>query len=502
VVRKIILNCSEWSTSILILEYWTFKNRKGLLISVKYHLVYPLFVEAIFLLLLASSISVGQETTPPSAGNLLLYNSMQTVKESHGSLPNIIDSHPSQKIESYSLSIYMAENNPCTLNVEAKMKFKNNGIQREINLLIDTMMSIKSVELDGINRNYSLGYIINKDTLRLQLPLEYSPDSTNEFFITSDYDLSIDSLQTGSNVIYTWYPYQTNNLASYSLKYEGPSQYEIFTPIQLEKKEKNFNRVEFTGCIKEQIPKLTLILSKGILHQKMVKQIGGKQIQFFYCSIKDSSICSRILVDVYSSFDFYNELIGQYAYNHLNLVEITDPAMNYIDSQPALIVIGPKYLKYYGKGFNWPAHEVAHQWIGSGLFTFSQDQKTWCIFEPLAEYLKLLYMESKDSSQKIDSAIQEMLDEYKNEYVGTNKDTSLLESGSTRVTYIKGPYMMNEIRKCLGDSKWREFIRELYREYKGIFLDFNGFHNLLKRFSNDCADRFIELVSHTGLPAK
>ena len=59
---------------------------------------------------------------------------------------------------------------------------------------------------------------------------------------------------------------------------------------------------------------------------------------------------------------------------------------------------------------------------------------------------------------------------------------------------------MDKLRKDLGDRKWREFLRGLYRDYKGHMLTYENFVGYLSKYSQSCANKFEEWVTVTGFP--
>ena len=98
--------------------------------------------------------------------------------------------------------------------------------------------------------------------------------------------------------------------------------------------------------------------------------------------------------------------------------------------------------------------------------------------------------------------IKEMLDEYKSDYMGTKDDRPLIETGGSRVTYIKGTYVMNKIAEMLGQGKWQEFLEKLYAHFQGGFLTYSDFIKYLSKINDNAGKAANEMFTTTGLLKK
>ena len=95
-----------------------------------------------------------------------------------------------------------------------------------------------------------------------------------------------------------------------------------------------------------------------------------------------------------------------------------------------------------------------------------------------------------------------MIDEYKSDYEGTKYDKPLIETGGSRVTYIKGTYVMNKIFEICGQNKWQEFLEKLYNHFQGKFLTYSNFIEYLSKVDNKAGKAANEMFTTTGLIKK
>jgi aminopeptidase N len=406
------------------------------------------------------------------------------------------------EVNSYDLRVRISPDTIGKIAVDARLQLRGRQ-SGELYLLVGPSMEMTSVEFINERGKHTATYTTRSDTLRVSLPTTEKARSTEPLTLRITYTLDIEDPATRAIALGSWYPWQPNDLATYSVRIEGPKNCLIVTSMALSKRRINADCVELRGELAQPIPHLWLVITSECTYRRISRKVGGKQITFFYDIRSDSIACSKIFDDVCSSLRLYGESIGPYRYEQLTLIDIADTNMQYVNSQPALILVGSAFIMWYKKyGVNWPGHEVAHQWFGSGVFFSWQDPATWCMSETIAEFLNLTYLKLVHQGRPIDSVVVDLLAEFKRDYWKTNADVPLLESKGSRVTYTKGVYAIQKLRLCLGDEKWDKFLKQLYMEYEGGFLHFRSFVSLLTGYDKRCADDFYQLVGQAGLPEK
>jgi hypothetical protein len=72
-----------------------------------------------------------------------------------------------------------------------------------------------------------------------------------------------------------------------------------------------------------------------------------------------------------------------------------------------------------------------------------------------------------------------------------------------RAIYGKGPYVIDKLRRQIGDENWEKFIKDIYKDSKGKIVTFDEFLNYLSKYDRDgtAVAKLKKMVSEKGLPA-
>ncbi|MHB8338612.1 MAG: M1 family aminopeptidase [Ignavibacteriaceae bacterium] len=397
------------------------------------------------------------------------------------------------KINSYKINVEFAGNNQ--LQVKADVEFYKKQSGGKILFLIDTSMTFTNIHLAENRKSSILQFVKNEDTLLLYIPS--SKSNEKEFHVLFEYTMPIDSLSGGATEMGYWYPYLFNNISKFMIIAKMPYSYSMFFPGILLKKYINSKSIKYIWETDKPLPRLFGVIAKSDAYTESKSVIRGKMLDIYLLS-KDRGLMHRFKSESEKAFKFFSDYIGQYRYKSLTFIEV--PNMKYVNSQPSFIMMGSIFLDYYKKNlYDWPPHEIAHQWFGSGIFAKQGDLRSWCMFEPLAEYSRLTFTASDSGKVYMEKEIKGMVDEYKSDYEGTKYDKPLIETGGSRVTYIKGTYVMNKISEICGQKKWQEFLEKLYDHFQGKFLSYNDFIKSLSRISNNAGKSANEMFTTTGL---
>ena len=399
-------------------------------------------------------------------------------------------------ITSYKIKLDYAGNKQ--FKIQAEVTLYKGSLDKRIFFLVDTNETFTNVEL-AENKNYlDLPYVKNTDTLWLQIPSTYI--GKRQLHLLFTYTLTFDSLSRGVKTMGSWYPYLFNNISRFNIIAKMPPDYMMFFPGVLLKKSFESKNIKCIWEMDKAIPRLFFVIAKTNAYTVSRSVINGKALNFYFLT-KDNDLLHRFKSESLKAFKFFNNYIGNYRYKNLTFIEVPD--ISYINSQPSFIMMGSVFLDYYKKNlYDWPPHEIAHQWFGSGTFSKHNDLNSWCIFEPLAEYLRLTFTASDSGKVYMENEIKGMVDEYKSDYMGKPQDKPLIESGSSRVTYIKGTYVMNKIAGMLGQRKWQEFLEKLNDHFQGRFLTYSDFIKYLSKINNNAGKAANEMFTTTGLIKK
>ncbi len=163
------------------------------------------------------------------------------------------------------------------------------------------------------------------------------------------------------------------------------------------------------------------------------------------------------------------------------------------------------------------AHEVAHQWWGNRV-TSSFYRDGW-LMEALANFSALLYMEKSQGPH----AAELMLDSYRGYLLekiqggqtveslgpivfGLRLENSQLPSAYRTITYGKGTWIMQMLRRRIGDERFGAMLAEVLKRYDRRDLTTEEFRALAARFlpprSEDpqLTSFFDQWVYATGIP--
>lgn len=236
----------------------------------------------------------------------------------------------------------------------------------------------------------------------------------------------------------------------------------------------------------------------------------------------------KLASEIVSSVEFMTAKFGPPALPHITVSPIPG---TFGQGFPGLIYLSTlSYLKSLPAGHGTltqsqalffddllEAHEVAHQWWGNRV-TASFYRDAW-LMEALANFSALLYMEK---SQGPHSA-EVMLDSYRSYLLekiqggqtveslgpivfGLRLENSQLPSAYRTITYGKGTWIMQMLRRRMGDERFGAMLAEVLKRYDRRDLTTEEFRALAARFlparSEDpqLTSFFEQWVYATGIP--
>ncbi len=383
-----------------------------------------------------------------------------------------------------------------TLNAELTINLLSPT--NKIKLLISEDMLMRGVELRSHGAKVNLNYEIKGDSIFIDLPHKYASNKTVR--INYCYAINIDSVKNQVTQLYFWHPYCKNMLSQYRLTVHAKNDIQFFSNGELISKTHKGAVDSYLFDMKQNIPRLSLVMApKDSLISFSAKVNNTK---FMYSLLPgDTSVATKLINETTAAFTWLSELLGGYLYNNLTFIGIPD--YQAVNSQPAFILMGQMFVRAFNNDkYDFPPHELAHQWFGSGVMVRQNDPRSWCIYEPMAEYLKMMYDEKTKGREFFVKELKEKVDEFVNDYEGKEEDKPLLESGASRVTYLKGPYIMNQLHQLMGDAAWRQFISSLFMKYKSKTMGYDEFVGALGSVKKDYAEEFSRLVSIKGMKDK
>ena len=163
------------------------------------------------------------------------------------------------------------------------------------------------------------------------------------------------------------------------------------------------------------------------------------------------------------------------------------------------------------------AHEVAHQWWGNRV-TSATYRDGW-LMEALANYSALLYLEKRKGAR----AVELMLDTYRSDLLAKSESGQVVDSTGPivlgprlessqeprawrSIIYGKGSWIIQMLRRRMGDERFFSMLRELMTRYGGKEISTEDFRQLAAQFLPPKSDDpkleafFEQWVYGTGIP--
>ena len=164
------------------------------------------------------------------------------------------------------------------------------------------------------------------------------------------------------------------------------------------------------------------------------------------------------------------------------------------------------------------AHEVAHQWWGNRV-TAGTYRDSW-LMEALANYSALLYLEKRKGGHSVEL----LLDSYRAELLAKSASGQIVDSTGPivlgprlensqeprawrSIVYGKGSWIIQMLRRRMGDERFFSMLRELMTRYGGKEISTEGFRELAAQFLPPKSDDpkleafFEQWVYGTGIPS-
>jgi hypothetical protein len=164
------------------------------------------------------------------------------------------------------------------------------------------------------------------------------------------------------------------------------------------------------------------------------------------------------------------------------------------------------------------AHEVAHQWWRNRV-TAATYRDAW-LMEALANYSALLYLEKRKGGHSVEL----MLDSYRAELLAKSASGQIVDSTGPivlgprlensqeprawrSIIYGKGSWIIQMLRRRMGDERFFSMLRELMTRYGGKEISTEGFRELAAQFLPPKSDDpkleafFEQWVYGTGIPS-
>ena len=391
------------------------------------------------------------------------------------------------------------------INIE--LNIPKHDTNNTINLLLShyaSDLSVKSEHQKDIPYNLS-----KQDTLSIQFPKPKEKESNATLYLS--YSLPADSFMVHREMYVMkrydhWYPVQYGYLFNSTLEISVPENQITLSNGNCIKKNKSGKRSTFIWETNKESDLALFVFNPDSMDYKTEVMNGTRFNFYFVPGLKDHQ---KIISMVKGSFSFYSKLLGPYQNNNFTVIEI--PAVWFLgQGLHTLLLFTPKLLETIPDPGVWIPHEVGHQWIGSIIPTDEQAYGAWFIGESLTEYLRAMYIENEYGSDSLKSLLKNVYLANYLDLVKDQKDYSVLDVKSVNSSveeaqciYAKGPLIFHQLRKCLGEKKWANLLKEIYLDFQNKYLTLNDLKKCLSKYDNNgnCLKSLDDYLISKGIPA-
>jgi hypothetical protein len=302
-----------------------------------------------------------------------------------------------------------------------------------------------------------------------------------------------------------WYPLILDQIATFKLTASVPQGYDVFAPGDFVEKKDFRQGSRFVWESKIPVFKIALVIAKSNLYKETVTKCDNKEIRF-YSPSGDKETILKIHAEACSAFEFYNQSIGEYPHNRLTLVEI--PGLGGTNISTAFLMVDSTLIDEFKNGnYDMLLLPISCQWMAAGVFFKFGGKGFWFLQLSLPHYLRLMYLEKTKGADAFTKDLQHGLDAYK-EIAGSDKEVSIMDvdfpntKEKATAIYGKGPYVIDKVRRQIGDENWDKFIKDIYQNFKGKILTYDEFLKYLSKYDSDgkAIAKLNKMVSEKGLP--
>ena len=213
----------------------------------------------------------------------------------------------------------------------------------------------------------------------------------------------------------------------------------------------------------------------------------------------DPNLAAKYLEVTAQYVQMFSEMIGPYPYQKFALVE------NFWETgygMPSFTLLGPQVIRFPFILHSSFPHEILHNWWGNSVYV-DYSRGNWC--EGLTAYLADHLV--KEGQGQGEVYRRDTLKKYRS-YVDEGREISLAEfrsrhSGATEaVGYGKSLMLWHMLRRDLGEEKFLQAIRTLYRRYQYARVSFLELEQVFSEVAGrDLEPFFTQWVERKGAPS-
>jgi len=133
----------------------------------------------------------------------------------------------------------------------------------------------------------------------------------------------------------------------------------------------------------------------------------------------------------------------------------------------------------------------------------------WFVEESIDEYLKAMYVEHLYGSDSLRRMLKDFYLANYHAVVEDGKDVAIMDVVSVnnsnedaQAIYAKGPLVLHQLRRCMGDDNWNNMIKKVYQDFQKKLFTLEDFKIYISKYDHGgkCPGLFNDLLISKGIP--
>jgi hypothetical protein len=404
-------------------------------------------------------------------------------------------------IQSYDINLKLdAANNKLDVSNIVTLDARNT---QSFELLFNYDCKIKSINIIKESGRVPLNYKFKgKDTLQITLE-----DAGNYGLVNIGFEYtypvendSVVLLDRGNR----WYPLIADNIVTFKLSIESPEGYYAVSAGKLLNESVTSGISKCTYKSSVPVFKLPVFIAKKELYKMKSSVCGDVIIYSYILSPNDSLNLDSLNNHICGLINYFNENIGKYSFDRFNLIETSLYQGANLGS--SFITAGTENIKAFEKGYiEWLNLAAAAQWIAAGVFPRLFCKGFWFLSLSLPHYLRLMYAKDTQGEDAFNKEIEH--DKLTFEKIeGTENEVTVLDVDypNTKekgiLIYAKGVLILDKIKNLLGETNWRNLIKDFYKQFDGRIILLDDFVNIIDKYDSkgEVSKTLLKLLSEKG----
>ncbi len=295
-----------------------------------------------------------------------------------------------------------------------------------------------------------------------------------------------------------WYPTIPGDLASLRVDATTPRPFEVVSQGVLVVRKVQGDRMRTVWQERNPQDAIYLVAGPYSVAARLVPGTNVRVMTYFFQQSAD--LVDKYLTASARYIQLYDRLLGPYAYAKFAVVENFFPS-GY--GMPSFTLLGSHVIRLPFIVYTSLGHEICHNWWGNGVFV-APEGGNWC--EGLTTYCADHYYEEA-KSKEAGAEYRKNIDRDYTVYVHSNNDFPLTEfrertdPASRAIGYGKAAMVFHQMRMLLGDDKFWNALRNVYRDYVFRYASWRDFEKVFREFyGQDLRWFFEQWVERKGAP--